>query len=53
MFFLQHSSHIDNVDEQVVESLRRLGLVKELDSYTKSVLNRTQHVNTKLSNGEA
>ncbi len=40
MFFLQHSSHIDNVDEQV-ESLRRLGLVKELDSYTEPVLNRT------------
>ena len=35
---LQHYSHI--VDEQV-ESLRRLDLVKELDSYTEPVLNRT------------
>ncbi len=40
MFFLQHSSHINNVDEQVA-SLRRLGLAKEPDSYTEPVLNRT------------
>ena len=47
-----HDGQHGGVDEQV-ESLRRLGLVKELDSYTEPVLNRTQHVNTKLSNGEA
>ena len=33
-------SSANRVDEQV-ESLRRLGLVKELDSYTEPVLNRT------------